>query len=66
MTLSRVLSNERVTALKHFQDTRLVRFEYHGKYDPGDVVNIHPVNNPYYVDLGKFSLGTFRFGPIKY
>ena len=53
MTLSRVLSNERVTALKHFQDTRLVRFEYHGKYDPGDVVNIHPVNNPYYVDLGK-------------
>ena len=52
MTLSRVLSNERVTAPKHFQDTRLVRFEYNAKYDPGDVVNIHPVNNPYYVDLG--------------
>ena len=41
--LSKVLETKRVTDEKHFQDTRLVRFEYSKGYKPGDVVNIHPV-----------------------
>ena len=41
--ISKVLETKRVTDEKHFQDTRLVRFEYAKGYKPGDVVNIHPV-----------------------
>ncbi|XP_002128053.2 NADPH-dependent diflavin oxidoreductase 1 [Ciona intestinalis] len=44
-----VISNERVTATDHFQETRLISLNVspvvdHMKYDPGDVIMIQPSN----------------------
>ncbi|XP_050436997.1 NADPH-dependent diflavin oxidoreductase 1 [Adelges cooleyi] len=42
------LSNIRTTALNHFQDVRLIKFEYTEnslKYSPGDVLMVRPVNS---------------------
>ncbi|KAJ8300992.1 hypothetical protein KUTeg_022511 [Tegillarca granosa] len=43
-----LMSNERVTAIDHFQDVRLVKFNISGSsisYSPGDVVMIAPKNS---------------------
>ncbi|XP_074640456.1 NADPH-dependent diflavin oxidoreductase 1-like [Tubulanus polymorphus] len=41
-----LLSNDRVTAIDHFQDVRLIRFNNTNlKYEPGDVLMIHPNNS---------------------
>lgn len=47
--LASIISNNRVTATEHFQETRLIKFDIseadHGlEYKPGDVVMIKPSN----------------------
>ncbi|XP_071946877.1 NADPH-dependent diflavin oxidoreductase 1-like [Antedon mediterranea] len=45
---ARVISNDRVTAIDHFQDVRLVKMDIADSgisYDPGDVVHIQPQNS---------------------
>uniref|UniRef100_A0A1B6DR54 NADPH-dependent diflavin oxidoreductase 1 n=3 Tax=Clastoptera arizonana TaxID=38151 RepID=A0A1B6DR54_9HEMI len=44
--IATVVSNERITALEHFQDVRLIRLNCESKYIPGDVVVIRPQNSP--------------------
>ncbi|KJH50760.1 flavodoxin [Dictyocaulus viviparus] len=43
-----VYSNDRLTSVDHFQDTRLISFEYStstmGSYGPGDVLMVQPQN----------------------
>ncbi|KAI1714864.1 FAD binding domain-containing protein [Ditylenchus destructor] len=54
-----VLSNKRVTAEDHFQDTRLITFslestedvESRFKYRPGDVLNVYPYNLQHSVNM---------------
>uniref|UniRef100_A0A914CWR3 NADPH-dependent diflavin oxidoreductase 1 n=1 Tax=Acrobeloides nanus TaxID=290746 RepID=A0A914CWR3_9BILA len=62
----KVLENERVTALDHFQDTRLINFstrEYENlqnnplRYEPGDVLMVYPYNLSETVDLAQEALG---------
>lgn len=50
--LSKVLSNVRITAEDHFQDTRHIVLEIPEvmKYEPGDIVMIQPRNNPILID----------------
>ncbi|XP_053380905.1 NADPH-dependent diflavin oxidoreductase 1-like isoform X2 [Mercenaria mercenaria] len=50
---AKLISNDRVTAPDHFQDTRLVRLDITGSnisYDPGDVAVVYPKNMPDTVD----------------
>ncbi|KAI1697103.1 FAD binding domain-containing protein [Ditylenchus destructor] len=59
-----VLSNKRVTAEDHFQDTRLITFslespedaESRFKYKPGDVLNVYPYNLQHSVNMAILAL----------
>uniref|UniRef100_F7DMQ1 NADPH-dependent diflavin oxidoreductase 1 n=2 Tax=Xenopus tropicalis TaxID=8364 RepID=F7DMQ1_XENTR len=47
-----VVSNQRVTALDHFQDVRLIEFDISGsalQFSPGDVAMVQPRNSPPHV-----------------
>lgn len=59
-----VISNRRVTAETHFQDTRLISFQTDErlKYSPGDVLAVRPENDPLEV---KDFLTLLSLGPEK-
>lgn len=56
-----VFSNERVTSLEHFQDTRLLRLtpveEGSLSYQPGDLLSVHPYNLAETVKIAVDALG---------
>ncbi|KHJ79608.1 flavodoxin [Oesophagostomum dentatum] len=53
-----VVSNKRVTAEDHFQDTRLVSFKMTQSYEPGDVLMVQPRNLKESIEI---ALGALKY-----